>query len=220
MTITPASITDVIPAADALGSQRSRLAPTESNVKGSLDSSTLTIAGGSIKYPVGSPVLGSRSKRLKPGKGSGVSFVIPASCNALELTHAQWMSMAHRNTGLSGQIASRSSLRGPDGGNAMYRQPNPRMSFPLGFVFAYAASTSSNFSRVSYCRSTPWLSAEPVNGCVCASTKPGISIFPRRSTTSVFLVTKLFAPAVSPTYAIRLPRTATAWAHGCLESTV
>ena len=80
---------------------------------------TCNMTGGSARKPVGSPVAGSRWKKLKPGIGSFVSLVTPASASACELTQAPCPSMPIRMTGVMGQIASRSSLRGPVVGKAL-----------------------------------------------------------------------------------------------------
>lgn len=62
--------------------------------------------------PVGSPEA-SRVGKLNPGCGSGESRSIPATSNVVLFTHRLCASMAKKNAGRSGMMASSSARCGP-----------------------------------------------------------------------------------------------------------
>ena len=130
---------------------------------------------------------GGRRRPARSGRPAGRGSRGPRRrcASARELTQAPWWSRFGRKTGRSGTTVSRSAAVGLPPGKAGIAQPPPRIHATSGFAAAYAAIASRYSSRVECSdRSQRSRSSPPWIGCTCASTKPGDSRPPARSTTS------------------------------------
>ena len=96
----------------------------------------------SAKYPVSSPVSGSRS--MKPRGGSGVSFVSPAISSAFEFTPAPWNPSSYTSAGRSGTTASRNTLVSFPSGKA----PSPYFSARIHSRSGLAAANERSESAI------------------------------------------------------------------------
>ena len=86
-------------------------------------SATRFIADGSLKVPLGSPVIGSLS--IIPLKGSFVSLLMPANSSAFEFTNALCPSDISIYIGISSLTSSNSDLLGFAAGNSPAFNPAP-----------------------------------------------------------------------------------------------
>ncbi len=136
--------------------------------------------------PSGRP---SESRSRWPSGGSGVPAATPASSSARLLTQAPWWSRLARKTGRSGTHAverpRRSGCRrGRRPSSSRRPAPSPGARQPEGERRTPRCGRGSPRSVVSPARSQRMRSRPPWAACTCASTKPGETSPPARSTTT------------------------------------
>src|SRR6202167_96956 len=173
----------------------------------------------SFSTPVGSP---ATSRTMVPPGGSGVSRVMPASCNACELGSAMWPSSRLTKTGWPALTASISRGVGRRTGvQSSWSHPPPVIQRPGGSLAANSAMRRRNSSSDFASRNcTPAKLSPPLTKCTCASLKPGSTSLPPTSSTSVPAPIHLRISPLGPTATMRFPRQATASARGWASFTV
>src|SRR4051794_33223842 len=200
----------VTPAAAAAGSA-ARMASSVSSHPAAACVSYSRQADSSRSTPVGSPA--SSVSTTPPGTRRSP----PAAARAAELAHSEWPSWARSAMRTPGATAS-SAWRVGFSLHSSSRQPRPRSQAPRGTgpAACRTRATASSSERQSNSRNSRRASAQ-LGKCTCASTSPGTTHAPARSTRR--------APAgasagSSRTAAIRSPSSTSAAASGRSGSSV
>ena len=178
-TVTPASCTDVSPAAAAAARPFASRRLRTSRVGGGTFEATSPCAV-STKTPAGAP---DASRMMRPPEGSAVAAVRPAIASARVLAQPAWPSTRTRYTGRSRRGRGRARPRWGTASRASRSGPSraPAATRPAAACCARAATRSSASCRLAAPTRSRLSAAWPMpSTCTCASDSPGTTLAARQ----------------------------------------
>ena len=171
----------------------------------------------SLRMPVGP----SFPRTIVPPGTSRASEPTPAARSAALLARLICPSRRLIHTGVFGVTESIQSRRGSSPPHCSWSQFPSVIHAPAGSAAAYCLMRPMNSAGVLASRScTDARPKPPATKWTCESMNPGTTIIPPASMTRVSGRASFFTSALVPTTAMRSPVTASASAHGRLESPV